>query len=295
MFLAIFLSLYGLALNEEASSYFGNFFRFSVWERIFEIFYFSFFTPHFAVYFSYEIQVALELIGPWLSCLYVLLTLWLLKKWRAYGLMFFLILSWLTIICVMVFNYSWPGPRHYSFCLMYTVMVLWIGKVGFQTTKTIAESLLGVLFVVAFLCGVLGTVVQAYRDLSLPFSGSKRMAEYLIEHKLDNKTFVVNGAMMTISILPYLPKVSLWDPRRSEAVRYFHFEPSLLEELTISEVFKRMKRKFISSGPVYFISDKPVVEGVSKRLRLLYSAKGWYEEFFLYLVVAPRKGFSVGQ
>ncbi|MBF0123327.1 MAG: hypothetical protein HQL21_08005 [Candidatus Omnitrophica bacterium] len=294
MFLGFFLSVAGLIPQKGgALYYFKPDFSFCLW-NIQRVFYSAYLAPNANYLFSSGVKEALWFMASWLGALYGILTFWLLKRWRSYGLMLFLVLGWLMILYGSAFRYIWSGPRHYSFCLIYTVMVLWLGKARYRPAKTTIDSLIGGLLLVSFLFGILGTVIQGYRNSCLPFSGGKRMAEYLVERKMDNKTFVVEDIMFAISILPYMPEASLWDPRKGKSIRYLHFDRSSFKELTITQVLGQVRRKFGSSDPIYLISHKEVINKNTKKLKWLYTARGQVETFWLYLVTGSRKGHGTG-
>ncbi|MBF0122798.1 MAG: hypothetical protein HQL21_05260 [Candidatus Omnitrophica bacterium] len=290
MSLAILLSVLGFALDKFSWSTYVHPIYFFHPETIRDVFYFSYFAPHSEHFFPLGIKSLLWRVGPWLGVLYGVLTLWLLKRWRAYGFMSFLILSWLVIIYFSVFKYVWPGPRHYSFCLMFTVMFLWLGKVRYQAEKTRIEDFIGILFLGSFALGVLGTVAQGYRDFQLPYSGSKRMAEYLIGHKLDDNVFIGHAPVVTACILPYMPKASLWDPRKMKGVRYIHFDALTTERQGDAEVLSLVDDHFVSSGKVYLISREPVSQVALKRLRLVYSTEGYKDSLWLYVIKGAGSG-----
>ena len=289
MALSILLSLNGLIFDKYASPYYNNFIRFFHTEGMGDMFSFAYLSPNAEYFFSDGIKAVLRFIAPWLGALYGVLTLWLLNRWRAFGLMAFLLSSWFFILYLMIFNYSWPAPRHYSFYLMYTVMVLWLYKVRYQATRTMVESLIGILLIVAFLLGVLGTVAQGDRDSRLPFSGTKRMANYLIEHKLGNKVFVVNDVIPVFGILPYMPKAALWDPRTKKVARYMHFDHLSIKQPTMRSIVSLMETNPISSDPIYLISVSRASQKFDGRLKLLYFADGQNDALWLYLLTGSGK------
>ncbi|MBF0122797.1 MAG: hypothetical protein HQL21_05255, partial [Candidatus Omnitrophica bacterium] len=220
MFAAIFLGVFGIVPNKEALYYCSAVIDFVNWAKLKDVFYYSYFTLNWDHFFPQGIKSLLWLIGPWAGVLYGVLTLWLLRRWRAYGLLIFFVLSWLVIAYFAVFKYAWSSPRHYSFCLMNTIMILWLGKTRYRETKTMPEFLIGILLLGSLLLGILGTLNQGYLDRQRPYSGSKGMAEYLIDHKLDRKTFVAQNRLLVVSILPYMPRASLWDPVTLKTVRH---------------------------------------------------------------------------
>ena len=295
MSLAILLSVFSLVPNKDYWVFYVNDLNLFQLQNIHNVFYFSYLAPKSEYFFSGGIKAMLWAIAPWLSALYGILTLWLLKRWKAYGPMVFLILGWLVIIYLAVFKYSWAGPKHFSFCLMYTIMVLWMGKVRYGAAKTVMESVIGILFVVAFLLGILGTIVQGYYDLQLPYSGAKRLADYLIEHKLDNKIFLTSQPVIAASILPYIPQACLLDSENSKVVRYIESKGLGSQAFMIPRIPSDMKRKFYPFGPIYLIvTGEYIGTEVPKRFQLLYVAHGQVETFQLYLVPPPKKNGDPG-
>lgn len=285
IFLAIFLSVLGLLLQKGRLAHFANFAHFVRLGNVRDVLSFSYLPPNSVYYFPDSIKSILGFIAPWLGALYWILTLTLLKQWKRYGLILFLFLTWGLIVYFSVFKYPWPGPRHYSFCLIFTVFVLWLGKFRGLTGRTALESLVGTLLLGAFVFGVFGTVVQSSRDLKLPFSGSRSMADYLIENKLDDKILVAQDPRRAIAILPYLSEASLWDPKWLETVSYYHFGHRTRfaeKNLKVGRILRRVKRRFISPGPAYLILQERVSGQEEKRLKLLYFADGQLEKFWLY-------------
>ncbi|MBF0123328.1 MAG: hypothetical protein HQL21_08010 [Candidatus Omnitrophica bacterium] len=296
MFLAILLSVYGLTLNKYASPYFSTIVRSFNWKLLPDMLYFSYLSPKANFYFPHEIKAGLKLIAPWLSVLYAILTLWLLKKWRAYSFFVFLVLSWLVIAGLMVFNYSWPAPRHYSFFMMYTVMFLWLGAVRYRSAKTMIEPFLGILFVVAFSLGILGTVAQGAYDLRVPFSGGKKMADYLIENKLDDKVIVASDIIPATAILPYVPNVFLWDARVLRTVRFLHFDHLSKPIPTTRETLSTVEESFFFPGEIYFICHQPITAKWTQRLQLVFSVRAQNDSLWLYLMKGSEDGpITVGQ
>ena len=293
--LAILLSVFGFTFDKfSVGAYLHPAFFFHP-DRIREVFSYAYLPPEAGYFFSDGIKAIFGFIAPWLGVLYAILTLGLLKRWRAYGPAVFFVFSWFLICYIAVFKYLWPAPRHYSFCLIYAVMVLWLGKVRSQAPKTIMESLIGILFVIAFSLGILSTVAQGYVDSRRPLSGAQLMAQYLIDHKLDDKTFIAEEAQFVSSILPYMPKASLWDPKKLKPVRYIHFDSSFSDELKISQILSRMDRSLTTFCPTYFIAarGRPDMR-MARRLKLIYIANGQEETFRLYLVTHPGKRHDAG-
>ena len=286
MLLAILMSLYVLMLDEHVSSFYRNFFPFFRLDRMHDMFYCIYFSPSAGDLLSPRINSIFWLIVPLLGALYGILTLWCLQKRKAYSFMVFLVLSWLIIIYIIVFYYLWPSPRHYSFYLMYAVMFLWLGKVRCPGADSTVESFFGLLLVLAFSFGVLGTVAQGYRDLRLPYSGSKKMAEYLMEHGLDNKILAVEHAWPGVSILPYMPKASVWDPRTLKFVRYPPTAFGSMIDQRMNLTLSLIDKYFGFHGPKYLICEEQVIVGrEARRLKLLYFADGQTDKFWLYRVI----------
>ena len=280
--LAVLLSVSGIVFNRDFLSYCSDvcFKMNNIWDTL----YFTYLAPNADYYFPDGIKGMLRFISPLLGALYGMLTIWLLIRWRAYCLTVFLVLSWMVIIYFVSFKYPWPSPRHYGFCLIYTITVLWLGKVRFREAKAMIEPLLGILLAVSFLLGVLGTVAQGYRDAALPFSGGKGMADYLREYKLEDKSFVTDDAMSAVSILPYMPKASLWSPITLGSFRNIHVDRYLFKYLTMKKVLRRTRKKFGSFERPYLISSKCVAAEDAQRLKLLYFADGQTEKLWLYRV-----------
>lgn len=93
------------------------------------------------------------------------------------------------------------------------------------------------------------------RELAEDFSGSRATASYLLESGLDREVIAGHPAEMAQAVLPYLEKLHLYYPARSEWGSHMWWNAKMLLGRSISddELFPRLDRAFRPERPVVLL------------------------------------------
>lgn len=226
-------------------------------------------------------------ISPWLMwsaaalclCL-VALAIRLMWRRKAYFPLALLAAMWLLIAYVTVFQYRWPGPRHFSFYLIFTLVSLWLASYRRAASDSRAERGISGLLAFALSFNVYAGVSSCWQEVELPFSASTDMARYIGDNHLEGRIFVGYRCTLAASILPYLPGLRMWYPQLEAFGTYLHMVPQTRGFLTKGQVVELAGRD-LPGEDVLFIFDHPLAVG-DPELELLAYFGGWRESFWLY-------------
>lgn len=175
------------------------------------------------------------------------LVLVVLTLWRKRRLLYLLGAMFAVLFYLMIFKWSVPdGYRHFGLLLISVIFILWIepsepGSLDLRKKKWMTWIMNAGL---ASLC-VIGAWA-CFQEIFFDFSGSRGMAEYLLENDLARKTIVAHRATATSAILPYLPKTRFWYAGIGEYGTYLRWDAWYAEgeRVTYEQAATRARQRF---------------------------------------------------
>ena len=205
---------------------------------------------------------------------------------------------------VFTFPHRWH-LRQQGFLFVLPFFALWIGKYyekapifkfknnEIQTRLAgLAQKFSWGLINLFLFVSVIGTVVTADQDMRLPFSDSKKAAQFILEHHLENRTFVAFRAENVSALLPYLPGVKPWYPDVEDYGTFIIWNQKYMANRRMwhPEMLSRIEKKFPSGNNVdivLILCKEPLKEHELEGYKLIYKTKKkvfWYgkEKYYIY-------------
>jgi hypothetical protein len=222
-----------------------------------------------------------------LSCITILSFLLITFKNPYVFILSLFIIGWLFFINTYLHT---GNNRHHGLILVYLIF-LWSIINTYNSKNGIFYLVIKYIFNVSlFVLLILSCCYTPriyYLDYKYDFSGSKDIASFIINHKLENINTAVYFGPICRSILPYLNNKKFWYP---EYLAYGYLnDPDILyldKIKNFSEViaFERIQSNFSDGKPYLLITDQPYAEthnyypihtSISDKL-------GYMESYYLY-------------
>ncbi|HEY1684270.1 MAG TPA: hypothetical protein VGG19_05880 [Tepidisphaeraceae bacterium] len=157
----------------------------------------------------YPIFLAAWAFPRWLSVMFLLLTLWLLR--RNPPLLLAFIFSFAVLIYIFTYKHM-GGDRHTGLIWLFTWTLLWILRSERGSQNRYQDvSAWSALWIPAALSGFYCIVITAYRlQERTPYSGAREAAMFLLANHLEDQPIGMYDDNRCESILPYLGKKTAW-------------------------------------------------------------------------------------
>ena len=209
-----------------------------------------------------------------LLSLYLLLGLILFYLSRPATIFMILSLSWLFYI--FTFKYH-CFERHFGLLLIFLIFALWISRADNPSKpknedhKILDKIFLIICCLILFLSCIYSLKIF-WDEYNYPFSGSRDMANFIVQNNLENKIIVAYNAAEASPILLYLPKVKFWYPERGYFGTFItwdkvHFANNYLSQ---DQIFKIIWTKFIDKKNIIILLIEPLDKAYSQNYILLH-------------------------
>lgn len=212
------------------------------------------------------IEHAASTVVAWAGLLLVLVALR-----RAAGALFFLIstLSGLAFIFIVLWI---GGYRHYGLVLIAIVAALWLGHDTLTSSTT--SRALALLLHVSLALSVAHTARFFHADLTRNFSGSREMADVLLQDELRALPIAAHPPAHAEAVLPYLERKTLWYAALRERGSHLRWDAALrVAQATSAERAAENATQHFRGKPFLFLSATPLADPEAHALRLLYATR----------------------
>ncbi|CAA6821210.1 MAG: Unknown protein [uncultured Thiotrichaceae bacterium] len=194
--------------------------------------------------------------------------------------------------------------RHHGFILIILIFVLWVsknykkkkeedhntldryfskGSIPFK--KRTATLLLNI--VLGF--SLMGSAVMYYKEYTGSFSGSKKMAELVIDNGFEERVIVASSSQIMSSLLPYLPNTTFWYPDAQRFGTYIVWTHGYKSNrnLPFEEVERRAKSAGVLNKSTLVLLSRPMPDSYLAHYQLVNkSDEGVFgaldETYYLY-------------
>jgi hypothetical protein len=124
----------------------------------------------------------------------------------------------------------------------------------------------------SLLIGVAYGLKMHYEDIRYPFSHSRAVARFLLDHGLDRRTFVTHHPVHTMPVFPYLPHAKCWYAgiRKYGTYGIWNMEYLRTRDTPAAEVVARAKRAFPGSKDLLFLLSERIESPDRYGLELLF-------------------------
>ena len=202
----------------------------------------------------------------------VVLVAALLSILRRPGALFVVLWSFAALSYVFMFKYH-AARRHHALLFMILMFGLWIARYEPEVYWFGLRTRLQKLYArIDFSClarrsiqfclliGVAFCLKMHYEDIRYPFSASRDIATFLLDHGLERRPIVAHGSCRASAVLPYLPRRQFWYAgiRKYGSYIVWNMESAENARLSVSEVVARGRQAFPDSDDLLFLLSMSV-------------------------------------
>jgi hypothetical protein len=232
---------------------------------------------------------------------FVVFSLVLLSLAEKPAALFVALVSCLGSFCISMFKYT-GSLRHHGLIFIFLFFSLWISQYYQQPDKaalpdkldkimsTLSHSNLYVfminscLFISCLFCAKAHILEYKYC-----FSGSKDLARFITENKLESHLIVAHTSARGSAVLPYLPGKKFWYADIREYGTYITWNKNYGNNRAINheEVIARMKRAFQNRTNLLLLLSRPLDISEAEDFMLIYKTDCYVfrqdaEQYYLY-------------
>jgi hypothetical protein len=203
---------------------------------------------------------------------------------RRPGALFVVLWSYLGMSYIIVFKYE-TLARHHGLLLMILVFGFWIARhepdrywFGLRAwlerlyERIDFSGLAHAMICFCLLIGVAYSLKMHYEDIRYPFSYSKAVARFLLDHGLDRRTFIAHNSCGPSAVFPYLPHAQCWYAGIQKYGTYNIWNTEFRETFSTpaAEVVARARRAFPGSNDLLFLLSERIESPGRYGLELLF-------------------------
>lgn len=195
------------------------------------------------------------------------------------------------------------GPRHFGNILAGIFFCLWIAFFYEDGRQAWVKKLASIMPSFDQRVRVLATVLNVCLIISIPYgltlhvleirydySGSKKMAQFIRDHDLDQYPIAAHRDAQTMSILPYLQRKQFWYPITGRYGTYLFQNKQRFDtytKMSYPEALQSIQAAFPYPAPLLILLDAPLDPGFGQQYALLYKVDSTVfssdERFYLYI------------
>jgi hypothetical protein len=190
---------------------------------------------------------------------------------HAPGALFFLISSLSGL--AFIFTVLWIGGyRHYGLILIAIVAALWLGHGTLTNPRT--SRALALVVHVSLALSIAHTARFFHADLTRNFSGSREMANVLLQEELRALPIAAHPPTHAEAVLPYLAQKTLWYAALRESGSHLRWDAALrVAQATSADRAAANAAQHFHGKPFLFLSAAPLADPQLHSLRLLYATR----------------------